>query len=137
MSERETGIDGNGILEVGARLAIGRFVLGEIVERFAAQISLVRLDVVRAAGRRSIGRHLHRQRIRHVSGDFALEREHVTERVIDFLRPFAEAALPVGQIGRDPDRVARPLDRALQQICDTELPRDRFRVARLIAERGR
>ena len=133
MRQSEVRVGCNCDLIIRLRLAIGRFVLGEVVQRLALQIGFVSAHIACAAERRRIGRHPHGHCVGDRSRDLVFEGKDIGQRMIDGLRPFAEAGCAVGEIGRDPDHVASPLNRTLQKIGYSKLARDRHRVRALVA----
>jgi len=85
VSKREVGVGRDRDLIVGLGLAIGRFVLGEVIERLALQIGLVRPDVASSTRSRGVGRHSDRECAGNGLGDFTLEGENVAQLALNLL----------------------------------------------------
>ena len=90
------------------------------------EICLVRGAVLRShlSPGRLDARHRHGQRPRHLVGNLPPEGDHVFESLIVRLRPEMAVGLCVDQLERDPDPVARPLDRALEHVTHAQRLRD-------------
>ncbi len=132
-------------VELRERLPLGGLVGAQVVQRAAAQVGVVGLEIPGPAGDRrddlvrcaGLGREAAHELERDRGRDLALHDEDVAERPLENLRPAAEAGATVDDVHRHAHVFAGAAHLAVDQVGDAELVRDAYGVLLAVAELAR
>ena len=140
MRGRIVGVQVDGRIEQGQRLAFGRFVAAGVIQRTPAQVGVKGRHVAGATRSGALilrcprRNHFRGQRRGHGIRDFALHGEYVVDAPLENLRPCAETGAAINQVGGHAHVIARPAHAAIQQEGHAKLRRDLHRTYVAVAE---